>query len=95
MIILAAVEDGRRQTMREFADNFERAIHGDWERAKKRIFEELGQHRVPPQAVAGAGGLGPSSSTFAAGSTGAGAGAAGSSFDIHVDAGEGVVLNLV
>ncbi|RUS29364.1 hypothetical protein BC938DRAFT_480751 [Jimgerdemannia flammicorona] len=44
-IIVSAIEEGRRETLRDFDEGFERALHLDWERSKKKIFEELGQHQ--------------------------------------------------
>ena len=31
--------------MRDYQENFERAIRIDWERMKRRVFEELGQYK--------------------------------------------------
>src|SRR6185312_11365614 len=33
------------KTMRDYQENFERAIRIDWERMKRRVFEELGQYK--------------------------------------------------
>ncbi|KAJ3116394.1 hypothetical protein HDU96_009752 [Phlyctochytrium bullatum] len=44
-IVVSAVEESRVQTLKDCEDRFERLLHRDWERAKKRIFEELGQHQ--------------------------------------------------
>ncbi|KAJ3089450.1 hypothetical protein HK102_006381 [Quaeritorhiza haematococci] len=47
MVILSTIEESRQQTVRDFEEGFERSLHRDWERVKKRIFEELGQHQGP------------------------------------------------
>lgn len=33
------------QTLQDFDESFERALHLDWEKSKKKIFEEIGQHQ--------------------------------------------------
>ncbi|PWN52304.1 NIC-domain-containing protein [Violaceomyces palustris] len=45
-VILSAIEEGRRETLRDFHQSLDRTLHRDWERQKKRILEELGQHQV-------------------------------------------------
>ncbi|KAF9162413.1 hypothetical protein DFQ26_003567 [Actinomortierella ambigua] len=40
--ILNTIEESRRETVQHFDNNFETALNYDWERTKKRIFEELG-----------------------------------------------------
>jgi nuclear pore complex protein Nup93 len=52
-IVTSAIEENRAQTMKDCQDRFERSLHRDWEKAKKRIFEELGQHKQ--QAAGGRG----------------------------------------
>ncbi|KAJ3038525.1 hypothetical protein HDV00_000530 [Rhizophlyctis rosea] len=44
-IVSLAVEEGKLQTIHAYEDAFERALYKDWEKAKRRIFEELGQHQ--------------------------------------------------
>ncbi|KAK9763059.1 nuclear pore complex subunit, partial [Basidiobolus ranarum] len=44
-IIISAIEEGRRQSLRDFDSTCERLTSLEWERSKKKIFEELGQHR--------------------------------------------------
>ncbi|KAI8853098.1 Nup93/Nic96-domain-containing protein [Chytridium lagenaria] len=44
-MILSAIENSRSQTLKDCNDRFNRTLHRDWEKAKKRIFEELGQHQ--------------------------------------------------
>ncbi|KAN0061165.1 nuclear pore complex subunit [Thecaphora frezii] len=44
-VILGAIEEGRRETLHDFHRNIDRAMHRDWERQKRKIFEELGQHQ--------------------------------------------------
>ncbi|KAL1923580.1 uncharacterized protein VTP21DRAFT_8560 [Calcarisporiella thermophila] len=44
-IIINAIEEGRRKTLGDFDECLERSLHLDWERFKKKIFEELGQHQ--------------------------------------------------
>ncbi|CAG8498289.1 9126_t:CDS:10 [Paraglomus occultum] len=43
--VTSVIADGREQTMRDYQENFERAIRIDWERMKRRVFEELGQYK--------------------------------------------------
>ncbi|KAJ3094527.1 hypothetical protein HDU97_007963 [Phlyctochytrium planicorne] len=47
-IMVNAIEESRSQTLKDCDERFERALHRDWEKAKKRIFEELGQHQQRP-----------------------------------------------
>ncbi|KAJ3194732.1 hypothetical protein HK101_002013 [Irineochytrium annulatum] len=51
-IVSSAVEESQLQTKRDCDERFERGMHRDWEKAKKRIFQELGQHQ---QKTAGRG----------------------------------------
>lgn len=44
-IVSFAVEEGKRQTTLAYEEAFESALHRDWANAKRRIFEELGQHQ--------------------------------------------------
>ncbi|KAG0217126.1 hypothetical protein BGX33_011329 [Mortierella sp. NVP41] len=44
-IILNTIDESRRETVMDFDSNFETSLNYDWERTKKRIFEELGQHQ--------------------------------------------------
>ncbi|GJJ69903.1 nuclear pore complex protein Nup93 [Entomortierella parvispora] len=43
-IIVNTIDESRRETVMDFDSNFETSLNYDWERTKKRIFEELGQH---------------------------------------------------
>ncbi|KAJ3322769.1 hypothetical protein HDU76_013803 [Blyttiomyces sp. JEL0837] len=57
-LITQVIEEGRNQTFKDCAERFDRTLQRDWEKAKKRIFEELGQnqqHLHLQQGVAGAG----------------------------------------
>lgn len=44
--ILSAIDEGRRETLKDFNDSLARSMHSRWSRQKKRIFEELGQHQA-------------------------------------------------
>lgn len=44
-VILSAIEEGRRETLRDFHRNLAKAQTRDWEFQKLRILEELGQHQ--------------------------------------------------
>ncbi|KAF9583225.1 hypothetical protein BGW38_009989 [Lunasporangiospora selenospora] len=44
-IIINTIDESRRETVLDFDSNFEASLNYDWERTKKRIFEELGQHQ--------------------------------------------------
>ncbi|KAF9323502.1 hypothetical protein BGZ91_003539 [Linnemannia elongata] len=44
-IIINTIDESRRETVMDFDSNFETSLNYDWERTKKRIFEELGQHQ--------------------------------------------------
>ncbi|KAI9241954.1 MAG: NIC-domain-containing protein [Podila humilis] len=41
--IINTIDESRRETVQDFDSNFESSLNNDWERTKKRIFEELGQ----------------------------------------------------
>ncbi|KAF9919357.1 hypothetical protein BX616_005400 [Lobosporangium transversale] len=41
-IIINTIDESRRETVMDFDSNFETSLNYDWERTKKRIFEELG-----------------------------------------------------
>ncbi|KAF9990723.1 hypothetical protein BGZ75_000109 [Mortierella antarctica] len=49
-IIINTIDESRRETVMDFDSNFEASLNHDWERTKKRIFEELGQHHGQPPA---------------------------------------------
>ncbi|EPQ25972.1 uncharacterized protein PFL1_06427 [Pseudozyma flocculosa PF-1] len=53
-VILGAIEEGRRETLNDFHRNLDRTMHRDWERQKRKILEELGQHQ-PSSAADRAG----------------------------------------
>ncbi|KAG0047412.1 hypothetical protein BGZ83_007529 [Gryganskiella cystojenkinii] len=44
-IIVNTIDESRRETVMDFDSNFETSLNYDWEKTKKRIFEELGQHQ--------------------------------------------------
>ncbi|KAF9116162.1 hypothetical protein BGX27_004502 [Mortierella sp. AM989] len=44
-IIINTIDESRRETVMDFDSNFESSLNYDWERTKKRIFEELGHHQ--------------------------------------------------
>lgn len=50
-VVISAIEQGRRETLQDFHRNLDRTMHRDWERQKRKIFEELGQHQ--PASAAG------------------------------------------
>ena len=45
-VILSAIEEGRRETLQDFHRNLDRTMHRDWERQKRKILDELGQHQA-------------------------------------------------
>ncbi|KAJ1981318.1 nuclear pore complex subunit [Dimargaris verticillata] len=45
-LIINAIESGYRETCQDFEQASERALRADWQRAKNRLLEELGQHPV-------------------------------------------------
>ncbi|KAG0250004.1 hypothetical protein BG011_008723, partial [Mortierella polycephala] len=46
-IIINTIDESRRETVMDFDSNFETSLNYDWERTKKRIFEELGHSQLP------------------------------------------------
>jgi hypothetical protein len=44
-IVTSALEENRAQSIRDCKERFEGNLVRDWEKVKKRIFEELGQHK--------------------------------------------------
>ncbi|TKY89944.1 hypothetical protein EX895_001242 [Sporisorium graminicola] len=44
-VIISAIEQGRRETLQDFHRSLDRTMHRDWERQKRKILEELGQHQ--------------------------------------------------
>jgi len=53
MIIVSAIEEGQRDTVRRFEDRTFRAMESDWERAKRQIYEELGHQGAEPSLLGG------------------------------------------
>ncbi len=47
-IILKAIHEQKRRTAQDYEEIMTRSINHDWEKAKRRIYEELGQHRKAP-----------------------------------------------
>ncbi|KAG0211674.1 Nup93/Nic96-domain-containing protein [Mortierella sp. GBAus27b] len=47
-IIINTIDESRRETVMDFDSNFETTLNYDWERTKKRIFEELGHSQGQP-----------------------------------------------
>ncbi|KAG0353474.1 Nup93/Nic96-domain-containing protein [Gamsiella multidivaricata] len=45
-IIVNTIDESRRETVMDFDSNFETSLNYDWERTKKRIFEELGHSQT-------------------------------------------------
>ncbi|RHZ44795.1 hypothetical protein Glove_709g91 [Diversispora epigaea] len=43
--ITSIIKDGYTQTIKDYNAHFDRCLHQDWERFKRRVFEELGQHK--------------------------------------------------
>ncbi|KDN50351.1 NIC-domain-containing protein [Tilletiaria anomala UBC 951] len=41
-VILSAIEEGRRETIRDFYRNVDRTLHRNWEKQKRKIMEEFG-----------------------------------------------------
>ena len=66
-IVSEAIAESRAQTLRDCAERFERAVHRDWERSKKRIFEELGQHHGLSGGIGIGGGAEGGASSLAGG----------------------------
>ncbi|KAE8233911.1 hypothetical protein CF326_g1051 [Tilletia indica] len=44
-IILSTIEETRKKTIDDTLDSLDRSFHRDWERQKRKIFEELGQYQ--------------------------------------------------
>ncbi|WFD33332.1 nuclear pore complex subunit [Malassezia cuniculi] len=44
-VILSLIEESRQQTLADFQHELHRSLHRDWQNQKRRILEELGQHR--------------------------------------------------
>ena len=44
--IVSSIEEGRRETLNDFYSSVEKSMLMDWEKSKKRIFDELGQHQA-------------------------------------------------
>ena len=44
-MILSAIEESRQQTLDEYENTIDQLAERDWERSRRLIFEELGQHR--------------------------------------------------
>ncbi|KAI9145346.1 Nup93/Nic96-domain-containing protein [Paraphysoderma sedebokerense] len=51
-LIVSAIEEGRKQTLADFRTHVDKSMHNDWEKTKKRIFEEVGQHPIGPRMQA-------------------------------------------
>jgi len=47
-IILKSIQEQKRRTAQDYEEIMTLSINSDWEKAKRRIYEELGQHRKPP-----------------------------------------------
>ncbi|KAI8822571.1 Nup93/Nic96-domain-containing protein [Fimicolochytrium jonesii] len=45
-IVTGAILDTKRGTGKAFEDSFERLLYRDWERVRKKVFQELGQHHT-------------------------------------------------
>ncbi len=84
-VILAAIEEGRRETLRDFNKNLERTMHRNWEKQKQKIMDEFGSFsgsaggsadaglRGSRRSLGGQAAGGADTSAFgAAGSSGAG-----------------------
>ncbi|CAG8504992.1 3379_t:CDS:10, partial [Acaulospora morrowiae] len=48
--ITSIIKDGYTQTINDYNSHFDRCLHQDWDRFKRKVFEELGQH-VPMRSV--------------------------------------------
>ncbi|KAM0790861.1 hypothetical protein ACM66B_004702 [Microbotryomycetes sp. NB124-2] len=44
--IISAIEEGRRQTSKDFYRNLDNSIRRDWDKQKEKLFEELGRHQA-------------------------------------------------
>jgi len=51
MIIVSAIEEGQKESVRQFEDRTFRSLESDWERTKRQIFEELGHQGADIYAV--------------------------------------------
>lgn len=45
-VIVTALDEEKVQIQKEYEEAYERMLFSDWEKTKKRIFEELGQHQT-------------------------------------------------
>ena len=45
-VILSMIEESRRQTLDDFQHKLGDGLHQDWQNQKRRILEELGQHKL-------------------------------------------------
>ncbi|KAF8931015.1 hypothetical protein BGZ58_007898 [Dissophora ornata] len=61
-IMVSTIDESRRETVVDFDSNFETSLNYDWERTKKRIFEELGHGQG--EAVGSTTGLRQSTNGF-------------------------------
>ncbi|CAG8469315.1 15854_t:CDS:10 [Acaulospora colombiana] len=48
--ITSIIKDGYAQTINDYNSHFDRCLHQDWDKFKRKVFEELGQH-VPVSSV--------------------------------------------
>ncbi|KAF9950637.1 hypothetical protein BGZ65_006474, partial [Modicella reniformis] len=62
-IIISTIDESRRETVMDFDSNFETSLNYDWERTKKRIFEELGHSQGGHATGSADRDMGQSSST--------------------------------
>lgn len=51
-VILSLIEESRQQTLTDFQHELHRSLHRDWQSQKRRILEELGQHRTDESTFA-------------------------------------------
>ncbi|SCZ89311.1 BZ3500_MvSof-1268-A1-R1_Chr1-1g01098 [Microbotryum saponariae] len=59
--IIAAIEQGRRQTTADFYRSLDASIRHDWERQKENLFDELGRHQ--PGYASGSSSTAPATSS--------------------------------
>ncbi|CAG8518550.1 8653_t:CDS:10 [Ambispora gerdemannii] len=45
--VSSIIEDGHNQTIKDYYNDFEKSLNLDWEKTKNKIFEELGQYKLP------------------------------------------------
>ena len=45
MIICSVIEESRRETNEDFERRYNHSFEAEWERTKRRIFDQLGQHQ--------------------------------------------------